>query len=250
MTHLNARASAELEQMASITANDPLYQVAHDKRMSGIAPVHLDMIAKLYPQQEAFARALYPVISFNLHAPLPYLASLVVLRQQFMDGKYGTMKNVKAVRMMLSVLAETNGKLARYLTPTIALTRQSWLTINMAMKNRSAIEAVCRAYGVDLITMCCCSISLTKAGEADAVLNSELVRLQDHVRSAADRMAVPVHVVPGFAHIPQDNAEVTAHEIEAYAKLEALLDVLAEHQSVPDAAIILADFRRLQDMSR
>lgn len=250
MTHLNARASAELEQMASATANDPLYQVMHDRRMSGIAPVHLDIIARHYPQQAEFARALYPALSFHLHAPLPYIASLVVLRQQFMDGKYGTMKQVRAVRMMLSILAEKNGKLQRYLTPIIALARQSWLTINMAMKNRAGIEQVCRDYGVELVTMCCCSISLTRLGDKEAVLNSGLVRLQDHVRSAADRLAVPVHVVSDFSHIPQDNAELTVDEIETYARLEDLLNHLAEHQSVPDAAVILADFRRLQAMSK
>lgn len=250
MSHLNSTVRTEIEQLASATAADPLYQVGNDPRMSGIAPAHLDMIARHYPQQEAFARALYPAISFHLHAPLPYLASLVVLREQFLRQNYGTMHSVQAVRMMLSVLAEQDGRLQRYLTPVVALARQSWLTINMAKKNRAAVEAVCRRFGVDLITMCCCSISLTKAGEAETVLNSELVRLQDDVRSAADRLSVPVKLVQDFAEIPAANAELTDDEVETYRMLEDLLNVLATHRHVPDEAETLAGFRRLCALSK
>ena len=234
------------ELLAASVVADPLYQVQHDPRMAQIGAEHIEMIARRLPRQAEFARTLLAPLSDNLHSPLPFLTSLVVLREQLMNGEYGTMAPMAAVRMPLSVLAEVNGTMQRYLTPAIALARQSWLTIDMAQKNRQQLQAIYATFGVDVVTTCCCGIVMTAAGMGQTVLNSELVKLQDHVRSAADRLAVPVHHVSSLRAIPGENAEITPHEATSFALLENLLNEMATVQIQPDEATILADFRRLR----
>ena len=212
----------------AIAANDPLYQVEQDVRMGAVNEAQIGVIETLYPDQADFARALIPALNFHLNPPLPILASLVVLRRQLQAGNFGVMAPMQAVRMPLSILSDVNGRLQRFLTPVIALARQSWLTFNMAMKNRPLVQDVCTAYGIQYLTTCCCSLLVTHAGMGEEVLNSTIVRKQDYVRSAADRLAAPVNLVSSLDQIEGLNADLTSHEVDSFNRIEALLDQMAQ----------------------
>jgi hypothetical protein len=148
---------------------------------------------------------------------------MVAMREQLMRGRYGVMASLKAVRMPLSILVAADNRLHRYLTPVIVAARQSWLTFNMGSKNRPAWQRVCAAHDLEIVTTCCCSVIAVHHGAADALCKSDLVRLQDSVRSAADRLAAPVHLVDALADIPAVNADLTDDERELFALMDTLL---------------------------
>ena len=227
-------------------AYDQVYQVFHDRRMSGISAEHAEMVQDLLPSQAEFAKALVPALNFHLHPALPFFVSLLVLREQLQNGKHGTMAPLQVSRMPLSVIAEQNGRLVRYLTPVIALARISWLTANMAMKNRLLLEPIYRDFGVEVLTTCTCSGLMTHAGMGKDVLESSLVRRQDEMRSATDRLAIPVYSVTSLDQIPTSNADLTAHEIESFGLMEKMLDAMASRPSLPLESDILAQLRSLR----
>lgn len=244
MTHISRR-----PEIIGEPVHDSLYQIQHDPRMGDLAPAHLDVIADMFPRQAEFAKALFPALTFHLHPPLPFLASLITMKEQLDEGRYGVMNPLPAVRMPLSIVAEHDGALHRYLTPVIALARQSWLTTNMAAKNQPMLEEACRAFNVKVMTTCCCSVVMTRPGHAQEVCHSPLLRLQDKVRSATDRLAVPVHMLKNLDHVPGINADLTTHERESFARLEHLLDRMAAVGTPMKPDNVLADFRHLYEMS-
>ena len=228
---------------------DPLYQIEKDPRLGCIANVHADVVAQLYPQQAAFAKALIPALTFNLNPPLAVLATLVVLKNQLDKKRYGIMASLQTVRMPLFILTFTDGRLERFLTPVIAAARQSWLTFNMASKNRPLMDVVCKEFGVKLITSCCCSVMMTAYSNGERLTNSDIMRQQDYVRSAADRLATPVNLVDDINTIPHSNADLSTDEIDMFAQIDDLLNSLSKVSVVLDEDKVIKEFEALRLMA-
>ena len=231
------------------TLADTLYQIESNAIMAPVLPAHADAIAQILPGQADFARALVPALTDSLNPPLPILVSLVAMREQLMRGAFGVMQDLRSVRVPLSILVAHEGMLHRYLTPIIAATRQSWLTFNMAGKNRAAWTDVCGDFGVQLLTTCCCSIILIDKGRCHDVLHSDLVRMQDNVRSAADRLATPVHMIDTLDQVPGINSDLTGDERQTFDLMAQLFAACAPVGAKMNPAAVMQDFLQLRTMT-
>lgn len=184
----------------------------------------LDLISR-FPSQKEYIEDLYNVLTLNLSAQANLLVMFTLLKIQADNNEKGIFaKFGNVLYAPLSIVAKTGEhEWSRFRTKQVEELHTSFLSFMMAQENRIGLNKTLAKYNLSFATAHCCGIIFGDKKSVRALMNSDLIKVRNRMRSYAESMAMPVHVEE-VQNIPTINSDLGKTEKELYEAYEAFFE--------------------------